>query len=132
MANKKVSEEYLQQVMKRVGAMKMQNGKKQMLQAGKELVLLCLWVEAVGAKPSTDVPTFLAELFMDYPDELKQILAFYESIKERPSITKGLIQSFSIKIISGELYAHFTWQKMGDEKLADIVRKMKVLGMEAL
>ena len=109
---KKVSEAYLQELMKKVQAQEKKDQYRIIVKAGKELALLCLWLKWMirGSKMSieNDIPAYLAQYFEKYPEELKVILGYYEDIKDLD--VSRCFQGFTSRISDGELLVHFLWK----------------------
>lgn len=88
---------------------------RSILTAGKELVLMCLWFESVGAQLQDNIPSFIASILGKHSAELKEALAFYDDMKGQA--VKALLMGFEVNItgdfVEGvKLWLHPKWKKL--------------------
>lgn len=119
-----VSDEYLAEVLKKLEAQRQKERHKQIVMAGKELVLLCLLLISVGLNIEGDIPASVASLLKDYPEALKEVLAFFEDYGKKPALAKKLIQGFHTNISEGELKIHFLWKTSDPKKLEALAQEL--------
>lgn len=110
----KVIEDHMLELLRIAGRQKMNAKKRQIVKAGKELALLCLWLKSMGADFEGDERICIGQLFSSYPEELKEILAYYEEVKGAD--VKGYIQGFNPMLRTSlegvELNVHFKWKRL--------------------
>lgn len=121
---KAVSDEYLAEVLKKMKAQSQKERHKQIVLAGKELVLLCMLLKSVGLGIEGDIPTSVASLLKDYPEALKEVLAFFEDYGKKPAMGKKLIQGFNTSISDGQLKIHFLWKTSDPKKLEALAQEL--------
>lgn len=121
---KAVSDDYLAEVLKKMEAQSQKERHKKIVLAGKELVLLCLFLKSVGLIIESDIPTSVASLLKDYPEALKEVLAFIEDYGQKPVLGKKLIQGFNTSISDGQLKIHFLWKTSDLQKMESLAQKL--------
>lgn len=127
---KAVSDEYLAKVLKKMEAQSQKVRNKQVAQAGEELVLLCMLLKALGLGIDSDIPTSVASLLKDYPEALKEVLAFFEDYGKKPELAKKVIQGFNTSISEGELKIHFLWKTIDPKKLEALAQELDGQGKQ--
>lgn len=128
----RVSEEYIQEVLKKCDVERLKEARKrqhkQAVDAGKELILLCLWMQAVGTGFQSDLEMDIADFLKAYPEALKEVLAYYNKVKEAPALGKALLKGFSPSLVEGKLMINFFWHSLPDSKLELAVKALKDAG----
>ncbi len=119
-----VSDEYLAEVLKKMEAQSQKERHKQIVLAGKELVLLCMLLKSVGLGIEGDIPASVASLLKNYPEALKEVLAFFEDYGKKPALAKKIIQGFNTTISEGELKIHFLWKTSDPKKLEALAQEL--------
>lgn len=119
-----VSDEYLAEVLKKLEAQSQKEKHKQIVVAGKELVLLCMLLKSVGLGIEGEIPAGVASLLKDYPEALKEALAFCEDYGQKPELAKKVIQGFNTSISEGQLKIHFLWKTIDPKKLDALAQEL--------
>ncbi len=126
-----IPDEYLAEVLKKVDALSQKEKQKQMLVAGKELVLLLLFFVSFDIKVENDIPASVAFFLKGYPEALKEALVFYERIKQAPAVTLKLMQGFNPVVYGGKLQIHFNWKTTDLGQLEELAKESAGQGEKA-
>lgn len=118
-----VSDEYLAEVLKKLDARSQKEKHKQALMAGKEFVLLCMLMNSAGWGIE-EIPAGVASLLKDYPEALKEALAFYEDNRQKPELAKKMIQGIIPFLDNGQLKIRFLWKTIDPGKLDTLKQEL--------
>lgn len=110
----KALQELLKKAYKQIDASQKREASKKVLQAGKELAMLLRWLQEIcGAASIEDAEVCLAQVLKDYPQELKKVLAYYNTLKEyttRSNFTGFQVRPSSLE--DGRLWITCNWKQM--------------------
>ena len=130
MAKKKtVSEEYFKEVLEKAKQqMQREEARKhhnQAVQMGKDLVLVVMLFDALGISLKVeDMEVDLAEKLKlkKYPGALKEVLAFYNTVKGVPALARACFRGFQCQPVEGKLLFQFNFETIPDSKLEQAVK----------
>ena len=119
-----VSDEYLADVMKKMEAQSQKERHKQIVVAGKEVVLSFMLLKSVGLGIEGEITASVASILKDYPEALKEVLAFYEDYGQKPALAKKLIEGLHTNISDGQLKMRFLWKAIDPKKLDALAQEL--------
>lgn len=85
---------------------------KQAVRKGEEIALICLLLQEAGLNFETGIKDYLAEYFQNSPDELKEILKFYDRVSQvKPSgwLKSARLESFQ-EGGQNSIWVKFVWK----------------------